>query len=213
MRVILDFYDKPNDPSRPLVCFDEQSVQLLGDQRPELPVRPGKPRRRDYEYSRHGTQNLFVFVTPKLGLRTVLVTQRRTKQEFAKSMRYLVDVIHPQATCIDVILDNLNTHTTTTIIEIFGMPEASRILDRLSFHYTPLHASWLNLAENELSVLTRQCLSRRIDSEWMLTSEIVAWELRRNVAAIPIRWSFTWKRAKRLFAKMPAEPVSFTSQN
>jgi DDE superfamily endonuclease len=213
MRVILDFYDKSNDPDRPLVCFDEQSVQLLGNQRPELAVRPGKPRRRDYEYSRCGTRNLFIFVTPKQGLRTILVTQRRTKLEFAKSMRYLVDVIHPKATCIDVILDNLNTHTTDTVIEIFGMPEAARILDRLSFHYTPLHASWLNLAENELSVLTRQCLSRRIDSEWMLASEIVAWELLRNFEAIPIRWSFTWHRAKRLFAKMPAIPVSVTSQN
>lgn len=211
MQIILDLYDKPNDPVRPLVCFDEQSVQLLGDQRPERLVRPGKARRRDYEYVRRGTRNLFIFVSPKLGLRTVLITQHRTKEDFAKSMRYLVDVIHPSAVAIDVILDNLNTHKAETLIEIFGMPEAARILNRVTFHYTPVHASWLNLAENELSVLTRQCLARRIDSEWMLAFEIVSWELRRNLAAVPIRWSFTWQRAKRLFAMMP--PDLATSQN
>lgn len=212
MQVILALYDKPIDPLQPLVCFDEQSVQLLGNQRPERLVRPGKAQRRDYEYIRRGTSNLFIFVTPKLGLRTVLITQHRTKNDFAKSMRYLVDVIHPDAVAIDVILDNLNTHKTDTLIEIFGMPEAARILKRLHFHYTPLHASWLNLAENELSVLTRQCLSRRIDSEWMLAFEIVSWELRRNRISVPIHWSFTWRRAKRLFARMPAD-TPFTSQN
>jgi hypothetical protein len=211
MRIILGLYDKPMDPNRPLVCFDEQSVQLLADLRPESRVRPGKAQRRDYEYVRRGTRNLFVFAAPKLGLRTVLVTAHRAKEDFAKCMRFLVDVIHPDAAMIDVILDNLNTHTFEAVIEIFGMPEAGRILKRLTFHHTPLHASWLNLAENELSVLTSQCLRRRINSEWMLAYEIISWELRRNVAAIPIRWSFTWQRAKRLFAKMPLDPL--TSQN
>jgi hypothetical protein len=149
MQIILDLYDKPNDPIHPLVCFDEQSVQLLGARHPERLVRPGKAQRRDYEYVRRGTRNLFIFVSPKLGLRTVLTTQHRTKEDFAKSMRYLVDVIHPSAVAIDVILDNLNTHKAETLIEIFGMPEAARILNRVTFHYTPVHASWLNLAENE----------------------------------------------------------------
>ena len=212
MQIILALYDKPADPCRPLVCFDEQSVQLLGDPRPEKLVRPGKARRRDYEYVRRGTRNLFIFVSPKLGLRTVLITQHRAKEDFAKSMRYLADVIHPHAIVIDVILDNLNTHKAETLIEVFGMPEAARILKRLNFHYTPLHSSWLNLAENELSTLTRQCLTRRIDSEWMLAFEIVSWELRRNFIAAPLRWSFTWRRAKRLFAKMPVDALA-TRQN
>lgn len=213
MKEVLKLYEQPHDPRHPLVCFDEQSVQLLEDSRPEVPTQPGKARRRDYEYVRRGTRNLFMIVMPKMGLRTVLITLRRTKQDFAKCIRYLADVIHPHAECIHIILDNLNTHHAQTVIEIFGMPEAGRLLNRLHFHYTPLHASWLNLAESELSVLTRQCLNRRIGTEWILAYEIVAWEQRRNLDAIPIRWSLTWQRAKRLFAKMTDSSISFTSQN
>jgi hypothetical protein len=213
MKAVLKLYEQPHDPHHPLVCLDERSVQLLQDSRPELPTQRGKARRRDYEYVRGGTRNVFMIVTPKMGLRTILITLRRTKEDFAKCIRYLVNVIHPHAECIHIILDNLNTHHANTLIEIFGMPEAGRLLDRLHFHSTPLHASWLNLAESELSALTRQCLDRRIGSEWILAYEIVAWERRRNLDAIPIRWSFTWKRAKRLFAKMAHSLTVFTRQN
>lgn len=199
LRAILDLYAQPYDPRHPQVCFDEKSVQLLADSRPEQPPQPGQPRRRDYEYVRRGTRNVFIFVEPHTGQRHTLVTRRRTKVDFAKAMRYLVDILHPQAEWLDVVLDNLNTHTAETLIEIFGKPEADRLLARLRFHYTPLHASWLNLAENELSVMTGQCLDRRIADEWTLATELIAWELPRNQQAKPIQWSFNWKRAKRLF--------------
>lgn len=203
-------YRRPYDPSRPVVCFDEKSLQLLADPvgRPAQPVRPGQPRRQDYEYVRHGTRNIFVWVEPKAGIRHTLVTLQRTKLEFAKAMRYLVDVLYPAPGVerIDLVLDNLNTHTTDTLIEIFGKPEADRILSRLAFHYTPLHASWTNIAEIEFSAMTTQCLDRRIPDEWSLASELVAWEQRRNQRAEPIRWSFTWKRARRMF--ITPEPSS-----
>jgi DDE superfamily endonuclease len=214
MKEILALYGKEAHDSRhPLVCFDEQSVQLVRNSRPERCVRPGRAKRRDYEYVRCGTRNLFVFVTPKAGQRNVLITLRRTKHDFAKAMHYLADVLYPGAETIEVILDNLNTHHALILIEIFGNPEADRLLKRLRFHYTPLHASWLNLAESELSVLTRQCLDRRIDTEWLLSYEIICWEHARNRQAIPISWSLDWKRAKRLFAKKPPDSIESTSQN
>jgi DDE superfamily endonuclease len=201
MKDVLTLYGKPLEVARPLVCFDEKSVQLLEDSRPDRPVRAGRARRRDYEYVRRGTRNIFMFSAPKRGQRHTLVTQRRTKEDFAQAMCYLVDVLHPEAACIDVVWDQLNTHHVVTLIEIFGKAKADRILSRLCFHYTPVHASWLNMAEIELHALTGQCLNRRIGSEWMLITEMIAWEASRNQAAVPIRWTFDWKRAKRLFAK------------
>lgn len=201
LKLILDLYHRPSDPRRPLVCFDEKSVQLVADSRPESAARPGRPRRRDYEYVRCGTRNVFVFVAPWTGQRHTLVTRRRTKHDFAKAMRYLVDTLHPDAEWIDVVLDNLNTHTVEALIEVFGKPEADRLMARLRFHYTPLHGSWLNLAESEFAVMTTQCLDRRIADEWTLATELIAWENPRNHAAVPIQWSFTWKRAKRLFGR------------
>lgn len=198
-----------------MVCFDEKSLQLLADSasRPTRAVRPGHPRRQDYEYVRHGTRNIFLWVEPKAGLRHTWVTLRRTKEDFAKAMRYLVDVLYPapQVERIDLVIDNLNTHTTDTLIEIFGKPEADRILSRMVFHYTPLHASWTNIAEMEFSAMTVQCLDRRIPDEWTLASELVAWELRRNQRAEPIRWSFTWKRARRLFIEREHHAVSMAT--
>jgi DDE superfamily endonuclease len=186
-----------------MICFDEKSLQLLADpaRYPGRTVRSKHPRRQDYEYVRHGTHNIFLWVEPKVGYRHTLVTLRRTKDDFAKAMRYLVDVMYPapRVERIDLVMDNLNTHTTDTLIEIFGKPEADRILSRVAFHYTPLHASWTNIAEIEFSAMTSQCLDRRIPDEWTLATELVAWELRRNQTAQPIRWSFTWKRARRLF--------------
>lgn len=215
MKDILELYAQPYDPARPTVCFDEKSVQLLADRRPGLPLKPGYPRRQDYEYVRRGTRNVFIFVEPKAGQRHVLVTRRRTKEDLAKALRYLVDVLYPQATMIDLVWDNLNTHATDTLIEILGKVEADRILARLVFHPTPRHASWLNMAEVDLSAMTGQCLDRRLPDEWTLTLELIAWELRRNQFHRPMVWSFDWKRAKRIFLKRKrrASSNSATMQN
>ncbi len=197
MKDIVTLYAQPYDPARPTVCFDEQPVQLVADARPTRRLKCGTPRRRDYEYARHGTRNLFLFIEPKVGQRRVLVTRHRTKEDFAKAMRYLVDEMYPQVSVIDVVLDQLNTHATDAVIEIFGKAEADRLLAHLVFHHTPVHASWLNIAEIILSALTRQCLNRRIGDAWTLGMEILAWEYRRNAEHQPVVWSFDWKRARR----------------
>lgn len=201
MKDVIRLYAQPYDPARPTICFDEQNVQLLADRRPGLPLKPGYIQRQDYEYERRGTRNVFIYVEPKAGLRHVLITRRRTKEEFAKATRYLVDALYPQAPLIDFVADNLNTHTADAVIEIFGKTDADRILERLVWHYTPLHASWLNLAESELGVLTQQCLDRRLPDEWILGREVLGWEVERNRIHKPITWSFDWKRAKRIFGK------------
>ena len=200
MEHILTLYAQPYDPQRPLVCFDEKSVQLLRQTRQPRPARPGKPRREDHEYKRNGTRNLFVFAEPKAGQRHVLVTRRRTKQDFAYAMRYLVDVLYPDAECIDVVLDNLNTHHYHSLVEFFGKREVDRIMDRLCFHFTPVHGSWLNMAEIELSVMSQQCLDRRLPDEWTLTTERIAWETTSNAAARKINWLFSVDDARRTFA-------------
>jgi len=200
MEHILMLYHQPYDPRRPMVCFDEKSLQLLKDSRMPIGIRPGHSRRQDYEYQRNGTRNLFLFVEPKAGRRQVLVTRRRTKRDFAYAMRYLVDTLYPAAQCIDVVLDNLNTHTYHALVETFGKPEADRIWQRLCFHYTPPHGSWLNMAEIELSILSRQCLSRRLPDEWTLALEIIAWENSCNAAKAKIHWSFTVEDARHVFA-------------
>jgi hypothetical protein len=199
MEHILELYQKPYDSRRPLVCFDEKSTQLLAHITNPLVLKLGQAARQDYEYKRNGTRNLFLFVEPKAGVRHVLVTNRRTKRDFAFVMRYLVDVIHPQAECIDIVMDNLNTHHYHSLVEFFGKLEADRIWSRLEIHYTPAHASWLNLAEIELSILSKQCLSRRIPNEWTLITEIVAWEQTRNEKKAKIRWNFTVEDARNVF--------------
>ena len=187
-------------------------MQLLADVRCGLPLKPGHAQRQDYEYGRHGTRNLFIFVEPQAGQRHLLVTQRRTKEDWAKAIRYLVDELYPAAPLIDLVYDNLNTHTVHTLIEIFGKVEADRILARLVLHPTPVHASWLNIAEIELSAMTRQCLDRRIPDEWTLTLELIAWEQERNARGQPIHWSLDWNRAKRMF-KLPKRTVSSDTHN
>lgn len=200
MEHILELYHRPYDPKRRLVCFDEKSMQLLANLTLPLALQPGHALRQDYEYKRNGTRNLFVFVEPQVGFRQVLVTKRRTKQDFARVMCYLVDVIYPDPECIiDVVMDNLNTHHYHSLVETFGKQEADRIMQRLVFHYTPPHASWLNMAEIELSVLSKQCLSRRIPDEWTLTTEIIAWEEARNTKKASIRWNFTVDDARIVF--------------
>lgn len=197
MKDVLALYAQPYDPRRPTVCFDEQPVQLLTDARPTRPLKPGFPQRRDYEYVRGGTRNVFLFIEPKVGQRHILVTRHRTKEDFAKAMRYLVDELYPDVQIIDIVLDQLNTHNAETLIEIFGKAEADRLLAHLLFHPTPVHASWLNIAEIDLSALTRQCLDRRMGDAWTLMMESIAWEAWRNALHKPIAWSFDWKRARR----------------
>ena len=162
MEDVLDLYEEPHDPQRPVVCFDETSTQLLAETRPPLPPRPGRPLRQDYEYRREGTRNLFLACEPLAGWRQVAVTERRTMQDFARRMRWLVDEAYPEAEVVRVVLDNLNTHRRASLYETFPAEEARRIARRLEFHYTPKHGSWLNMAEIEFSVLSRSCLRQRL---------------------------------------------------
>jgi transposase len=165
MEDVLEVYAQPYNPKRPQVCFDEGGKQLIGEVRPPLPVRPGTPRREDYEYERNGTANLFMVFEPLAGVRRVEVTQRRTNQDFARIIRRLVDEWYAQAEKIVLVLDNLSTHTPAALYEAFEPSEARRLVEKLEWHYTPKHGSWLNVAEMELSVLARQCLDRRIPDE------------------------------------------------
>ena len=168
MEDVLDLYAEPYDPDRPVVCFDETSTQLLADTRPPIPVQPGQPRRQDYEYRRAGTRNIFLTCEPLAGWRHVAITERRTMQDFAHQMRWLVDEAYPDAPVVRVALDNLNTHRMASLYETFPAAEARRIVKRLEFHHTPKHASWLNMAEIEFSVLTRACLQGRNPDETAL---------------------------------------------
>jgi transposase len=199
MEHVLHLYQEPYEPKRPMVCFDEKSTQLLADKQKPIPMKKGRATRQEYEYKRNGTRNLFVFVEPKAGIRHVLPTRRRTKQDFAYAMRYLVDILYPDAKRIDVVMDNLNTHHYHSLVEFFGKEEADRLMTRLSFHFTPKHASWLNMAEIEIGVLAKQCLSRRIPDEWTLSTEIIAWEEMRNAKKAKIRWNFTVDEARKVF--------------
>jgi hypothetical protein len=196
MEDVLDLYAKPYDPKRPWVCFDEKMVQLIIETRHPLPMKPGKPERFDYEYKRNGTRNLFVFFQPLAGWRHVKVTERRTKIDFAHCMQYLVDVLFPEALVIGVVQDNLNTHTPAALYEAFEPEEAKRILDRLEFHYTPKHGSWLNMVEIEIGILSNQCLDDRIPDEDTLRCEITAWEASRNEQRATVDWRFTSSDAR-----------------
>lgn len=199
MEHILWLYNLPDDLLHPLVCFDEKSIQLLAQTRKVIGCSPGKATRQDHEYKRNGTRNLFMFVAPQRGERNVLVTNRRTKIDFAQAMGYLVDVMYPEAEYINLVMDNLNTHHYHSLVEAFGKIEADRIMSRLRFHFTPAHASWLNMAEVELSVLSGQCLSRRIADDWTLRFQIAAWENARNTRKAQIRWKFTTEDARKVF--------------
>lgn len=193
MEHILDVYELPYNPKRPKVCFDETSKQLI--EQIQLFARPGRVKRIDYEYTRHGTRNLFLFFEPLTGWRHVAVTDRRTVQDFAHQMRWLVDVAFPDAACIDVILDNLNTHKPAALYETFPPDEANRILRRLTFHYTPKHGSWLNMAEIEFSVVMRQ-LGSHIPDELTLKRKLAAIEAARNRACSSVRWLFRTQDAR-----------------
>jgi hypothetical protein len=196
MEDVLDLYHEPYDPRYPMVCFDETSKQLISETRIPLPAAPGRRSRYDYEYERKGVRNLFMFLEPLCGWRHVKVTERRTKVDWAYCMQQLVDEFYPDAICIRVVLDQLNTHHPAALYEVFEPQEAKRILDRLEFHYTPKHGSWLNMAEIEFSVLTRQCLDRRIPDEAILQREVAAWEDARNTNATKVDWRFTTEKAR-----------------
>ena len=191
MEDVLDLYAEPYDSQRPVVCFDETSTQLLADVRPPIPAAPGRPKREDYEYRRVGTRNLFLSCEPLAGWRHVEVTQRRTKEDFAHQMRWLVDEAYPDITVVRVVLDNLNTHRKASLYEAFPAVEARRIAKRLEFHHTPKHGSWLNMAEIEFSIFSRSCLRKRVPDEDALCREVGGLELERNGAQARINWRFS----------------------
>ncbi len=196
MEDVLDVYTRPDDPHRPLVCLDEASTQLLADVTAPLPTVPGQPAREDYEYARHGTANLFLVYEPLRAWRHVTVTARRTGVDFAHVIKDLVDVQHPDAERIVLVMDNLNTHTPASLYEAFPPAEAKRLADKLELHYTPKHGSWLNMAEIELSVLARQCLGRRLPDRETLAREVAAWEAARNASSTAVDWRFTTSDAR-----------------
>ena len=202
MEDVLDLYAEPYDPKRPVVCFDESPKQLVAEVQTPLPAAPGQVERYDYEYQRNGTRNLFMQFEPGRGWRHVAVTDSRTMQDFAGQMKWLSDEVHPEAELIRVVLDNLNTHRPAALYETFPPEEARRILKRLEFHYTPKHASWLNMAEIEISVLTKQCLGRRLPTIEQVQSEASQWSQDRNRKKTKINWSFKRKDAKRVFPEL-----------
>jgi len=200
MEDVLDLYAEGHDPKRPVVCFDESPHQLIGEVRQPIPAELGQPERYDCEYRRNGTVNLFVFLDAHRPWRRVKVTEQRTAQDFAACMRDLVDLHYPHADVVRVVLDNLSTHSPGALYEAFPAPEAHRILRRLEFHFTPKHASWLNMVEIEIGVLRGQCLDRRIDKKDRVVAEIAAWEKQRNEACARINWMFTTERARTKLA-------------
>ena len=207
MEDVLDLYAEPYDPERPVVCFDETSTQLLADITPPIPAKPGRPMRQDYEYLRRGTRNLFLTCEPRAGWRHVAVTQRRTMQDFAHQMQWLVDEAYPDIPVVRLVLDNLNTHRMASLYETFPAAEARRIAKRLEFHHTPKHGSWLNMAEIEFSVLSRACLRGRNPDEDALQRDISAYETQRNTAATTINWRFTSKDARTKMRRLYPCPL------
>ena len=200
MEDVLDLYAEEPDEKNPVVCFDESPTQLIGEVREPIPAEPGQPERYDCEYKRNGTANLFVFLDAHKSWRHVKVTDQRTARDFAICMRDLSDIHYPDADRIRVVLDNLSTHTAGALYDTFPAPEAHRILQRLEFHYTPKHASWLNMVEIEIGVLRGQCLDRRIGEREVLVAEINAWQRQRNASRARIKWKFTTEKARSKLA-------------
>ena len=196
MEDVLEVYTREYDPEHPVVCVDEASKQLVADVTPPVPMQPGQPARQDYEYERCGTANLFMAFEPLAGRRQVKVTARRTSADFAELLRDLSDVHYPQAHKIVLVMDNLNTHKLSVLYQVFSPQAARRLYERFEVHHTPKHASWLNIAECELSVLSRQCLDRRIDSQSYLASEVGSWERSRNRQQVCVDWRFTTDKAR-----------------
>ena len=196
MEDVLSVYERPYDPLRPQVCFDETSKELRETPRGSLPMAPDQPERIDYEYQRNGTANVFLWVEPLMGRRKVRITKQRTSMDFADQLRLLVDEDYPEAERIVLVLDNLNTHSPAALYERFAPAEAKRINDKIEWHYTPEHGSWLNIAEIELSVFASQCLNRRVPDQGTLAKEATAWQERRNAMKTTIDWRFTTEDAR-----------------
>jgi len=197
---LLDLYKKPYNPKYPVVCFDEKSKQLLSDTRKSIQAKIGKIKQVDYEYKRNGTANIFVSVEPKGKFRKVKATKRRTKQDFAKEIKRITKLKrYGKAKKIHIVLDNLNTHFEKSFYETFSKTEAKRILKRIEFHYTPKHASWLNMAEIEINVLSRQCLNQKNPNMQFIRKQIAKWSQNRNRMKKGINWQFTKEKAKKKF--------------
>ena len=206
MEDVLEVYTRPYDPLRPQICMDETSKQLLRDTKEPLPMQPARAERRDYEYERGGVANVFMFCEPLTGRRWVDITEQRTKVDWAHQIEELVDERYPQAERIVLVMDNLNTHTPASLYEAFDPTEAKRLASKLEIHYTPKHGSWLNMAEIELSVLSRQCLNRRVPDFETLYAEAHAWQQRRDEKGVRIDWRFSTDDAriklKRLYPSL-----------
>lgn len=196
MEDILEVYQRPYDPSRPLVCMDEMSKPLIAETRVPLPMMPGQPEKYDYEYERKGVNNVFMVFEPLTGERHVSVTDHRTKVDWAKYIKDIVDTHYPEAAKITVVMDNLNTHKPSSLYQAFSPTEARRLLNKLEFHYTPKHGSWLNMAEIEFSVLSRQCLDGRIPDQATLKQKVAEWEQARNGRAVKADWQFKTEDAR-----------------
>ena len=196
MEDVLETYSLPYDPMIPMICMDEQPVQLLGEKRAPLTMKPGKARLEDYEYIRNGTCCIFVFTEPLTGWRHVVVSERRTKRDWARQIQGLLTGFYPDATKIRLVMDNLNTHTISSLYETFPPTIALALAKRLELHYTPKHGSWLNIAEIELNALTKQCLCRRIPSIEELQTQVSAWEIGRNAACKHVQWHFSTQNAR-----------------
>src|SRR5713226_3081550 len=210
MEDVLDLYAEAPDPKRPVVCFDESPIQLIGEVRQPIPPEPGQIERYDCEYKRNGTANLFVFLDAHRSLRKVKVTDSRAAVDFAACMRELTDIDFPQAARIRVVMDNLSTHSAGALYQAFPACEARRVLQRLEFHYVPKHASWLNMVEIEIGVLRSQCLDRRIATHEHPVSEIAAWERQRNASAARIKWMFTTDKARAKMGRAYPDPAAAT---
>jgi uncharacterized small protein (DUF1192 family) len=196
MEDVLDVYHRPRDPECPVVCLDETSKQLVAETRVPMPAKPGSPARHDYEYERNGTANLFMLFAPLEGWRHVEVTDRHTAVDYAHLLKDVSDTWFPNVPKIALVQDNLNTHKPASLYEAFPAEEARRLVERFEWHYTPKHGSWLNMAEIELSVLSTQCLDRRIPDKALLTEEVVAWEAQRNNKHAKADWQFTTADAR-----------------
>jgi hypothetical protein len=191
MEDVIEVYHRPYDPKRPVVCIDEQPIQLIGETRTPIPGAPGRPARYDYEYTRNGTANLFLVFAPLIGWRHVSVTPRRTAKDFGAFLRYVVDEVYEEAEKVVLVTDNLNTHTPACLYEAFAPARARRIAAKLEWHYTPKHGSWLNVAECELAALSVQCLDRRIGPIAQLRRLVGPWVEERNERQVGVNWRFT----------------------
>lgn len=201
MENLLALYARPYNVKEPVICVDEKSKQLLAQTRTPIAAGPGAVAKEDYEYRRRGTRNIFVAVEPKGGRRQIAVTVRRTKVDFVGFMGRLVEKVYAGAEKIHVVLDNLNTHFRQSFVEVLGAEAAATLLARVEFHYTPKHASWLNMAEIEIGIMDRQCTGGRLASEALLQSEVAAWEQRRNAEGKGIAWKFTQQEADKKLSR------------